>query len=679
MAVSLPPSPASPLTPTPQAASQAAMPTSGAPPSATQRIALDTSSRLWALVAAGACLLPLLLQLRPTTAIVLGLLAIVAGAISFRRSVPSALKLLLAAAVIAFVLLASRFAIGRDTGCALLASMLALKPLELRTLRDARSLLGFALFAPFATFLLDQGPLSLLLGLAGTTLVLMALLRLSDLQSGQSLAGDTSWRRFSAVARMVAIGLPLALAAFYFFPRIGTPLWGVPERVLGRPGLSDEMTPGQWLDLLSDDSPALRVTFFGATPPTSQMYWRGPVMWDFDGRTWTQPLALRGVPPAQVRSAATVWDYQLEIEPTDRRQMLALDLPRAAPDGARLSIDYGLYADRPLAALTRWRMRSSPPAAFETALPASLRQAALRLPPGLNPRTVAMAQQWRREAGGNDAAIVDRFLTMVRGSFGYTLDTPLPGRDGVDEFLFDEKQGFCQHFSSSFVVTMRAAGIPARVVTGYAGGYRNRYGDYWLVRRSDAHAWAEAWLPSRGWVRVDPTAAVAPERIYDTLDDRAPGNFGAFGGLSPVFDMGDFLRRGWNDFVLGFDASRQQRILQAVGIDTLEDNQLVALFCAIAGVALGWMLWLTARSERERDPLLRAWHRLDARYRRLGLARAPHEPAGDWVARVSLARPHTTLPALSARFVDWRYARDAASVDASGLASLIRDLRRHRP
>jgi transglutaminase-like putative cysteine protease len=232
---------------------------------------------------------------------------------------------------------------------------------------------------------------------------------------------------------------------------------------------------------------------------------------------------------------------------------------------------------------------------------------------------------------------------------------------------------------------MRAAGIPARVVTGYVGGYRNPFGGYWLVRRSDAHAWAEVWLAGRGWVRVDPTTAVAPERIYDTLADRAPG---AFGGLTPVFNAGDWLRRGWNDFVLGFDASRQQRLLQPFGIDDLDTNHLIVLFFSIAGLALGWMLWLTARGERERDPVLRAWHRLDTRYRRLGLGREPYEPALAWARRVAASRPQSAagLDALSMRFADWRYARrqdgpagEAARTARWNARRLARDLLAHRP
>lgn len=588
---------------------------------------------------------------------------------------PGWLRFVLALAVIALVLKMSRFSIGRDTGCALLAAMLAIKPSETAALRDARSLVGFALFGPFATFLLDQGPASMALALVGVTLALLALRRFADADAGLPASGGSVWRDLLSVWWLIAIGLPLALAAFWLFPRIGSPMWGVPERALARPGLSDRMSPGEWIDFMADDTPALRVRFFGSEPPTSQMYWRGPVLWDFDGRTWTQPRWQRGLPAAETRRMGATWDYELEFEPTDRRQLVALELPNAAPEGARLSGDYGLYADRPLSALTRWRMRSTAPAAFETQLKALLRQAALRLPEGYNPRTVALARQWRNEAGADDEAIVRRALNWIRTDFAYTLDTPLLGRHSVDEFLFDQRAGFCEHFSSAFVVLMRASGIPARVVTGYVGGYRNPIGDYWVVRRMDAHAWAEVWLPQRGWVRVDPTAAVAPERIYDTLENRATGNFD---GLRQVLDAGDWLRRGWNEWVLGFDAARQQRILQPLGIDRLDAGDLIVLFAVLAGLAIGWMIWLIAHSERERDPLLRAWRRLGARYARFGLQREPHEPALAWAERVSRRRrPQEAgaLRALAQRFAESRYA----VADAESRRELIRALRTYRP
>ncbi len=640
--------------------------------------ALDGLSRRWTLAATGACLLPLLFQLPAMLAFGIGTTGLLLTGASWRRPLPGLLRAMLALALIAAVLSVMGMQFGRDTGCALLAGMLAIKPTETRTLRDNRSLLGFALFSPFAAFLLDQGPWSMALGLLSILCALVALYRLADAEAALPASMTRPLQQVREIAKLVAIGVPLVLVAFWLFPRFPAPLWGVPERALSKPGLSDDMSPGSYLDLIADEAPALRVQFFGATPPTSQMYWRGPVLSDFDGRTWTRANPLPGMSQAGTTRAPAVWDYQMDVEPSDRRDLVALDLPTAPPDGAWMAREYSMATRAPLTSLTRWRLQSSAPMQFEADLPAPFRQQALRLPPGFNPRTRALGAQWRRDAGDNDAAIVARALQWIRADFAYTLDTPYPGRDTVDEFLFDQQQGFCEHFSSSFVFLMRSAGIPARVVTGYAGGRYNPLGGYWIVRNLDAHAWAEVWMPQRGWVRVDPTAAVAPERIYDTIEDRigAAGAMGNLIGIDDLGQVGDWLRRGWNDLVLGFDANRQTRLLERFGAKQLGGGALTALFGLCAIVALAWMGWWLARGERERDPLLRAWRRLGKRYARFGLAREPHESPADWARRVAAGRPKAaqTLIPLSHRFAAARYAPDEGDNRA-----LIEDLRRHRP
>jgi len=643
---------------------------------------MDPGNRRLVLMATAANLLPLLLQLPRTLGIGFGVAAVAIAAMSWTRVLPAVLRILIGLGAIAAVAAVSP-GIGRDTACAVLGAMLALKPSETISLRDGRSLIGFGLFAPFATFLLDQGPLSLCLALVAVLLSLVALQALAAGEAG--ITHDPSaprWQSHVGILRLVALGLPLALAAFWLFPRLPKPLWGLPERSIARPGLSDTMRPGGWSDLMNDDTPAARVQFFGPAPVPSQMYWRGPVLWHFDGQTWHQGKWLRRVPAAALRPANQGWDYQIDLEPTEGEQLVALDLPTQVPGNADISSDFSVYAQQPLNNVTRWRMRSAPPAAAEPALSSLLRRIALVLPDGYNPRTLAFGRQLRREAGSDvagraDAAIANRALDMIRAEFAYTLDVPLAGRNEVDDFLFDRKEGYCEHFSSAYVVLMRAAGIPARVVTGYAGGYRNPIGDYWLVLRSDAHAWAEIWLPGRGWVRVDPTAAVAPERVYDTLADRQPGRIGAFDGLVPMFNASDWLRRGWNDFVLGFNAQRQQQLLRPFGFGDLGTRGLTLLFAALATLSLAWMAWLIARGERERDPLLRAWHRLNARYARLGRGRHPYEPAQDWAQRAGadVPRAGVTLQALSRRFSDARYAA-AGSDDAR---ELLREIRLHRP
>lgn len=646
------------------------------------RPGLDDASRRWTVAAGALCLLPLLLALPGTLAATIAVGAAAVIAAGARGPLPAALRALMALTIVGILLLQSRFQLGRDTGSALLAAMLALKPAELGGLRDARSFVGFALFAPFAAFLLDQGPLSLVLGVAAALVALAALQRLAEFESGDP-APRRPAEQFRQVGRIVLVGLPLALAAFWLFPRLASPLWGVPERALARTGLSDRMSPGDWIELLADDAPVLRVRFFGTAPPTSQMYWRGPVLWHYDGRTWSRDDWVAALPAEPFVPGRPRWDYELEVEPTDRREIPALDAVLAAPDGTQLNLGRVLHAARPLSSLSRWRLQSAVPDAPPAALSPLLRRMALQLPAGYNPRTLATARQWRAEAGTDDAAVVQRALDWIRAEFAYSITAPPLGRNALDEFLFETQEGYCEHYAAAFVTLMRGAGIPARVATGYVGGYRNPIGDYWLVRSSDAHAWAEVWLPQRGWVRVDPTAAVAPERIYDILDSRAPGAGGLLGdGASPLFDAGDWLRRQWNDLVLGFNAERQQRLLAPFGIRQLDSGALIALFSACAALALLWMVWLTARGVREPDPVLRAWHRLERRYRRLGLGREPHEPAGEWAARVARERPDLTegLDALSRRFVEWRYAaRTPGPSTTRDRQALARALQAHRP
>lgn len=643
------------------------------------RPGLDDGSRRWSLAVAAACLLPLLLQLPGAVAIAIGLTAVVVGALAWRRPLSGAVRVLLAFAVVAAVLAQFDFRFGRDTGCALLGAMLAIKPSETTTLRDARSLVGFALFAPFSTFLLDQGPWTLVAGLVAVALALGALQRLAALEGGVPPRGVGAPVR--QALRLAALGLPLTMAVFWLFPRVATPLWGVPERAQARTGLSDRMSPGDWVDLLADDTVAVRARFVGPVPPRQAMYWRGPVLVDFDGRTWTRPDESDAWPAADVQPSAVQWTYDLEVEPTDRRQLVALDVPLGAPDGARLGGDLSLHAMRPLASLSRWRMQSSAPRAFDRALPAAVRARALALPPGFNPRTVALGRDLRARYGGDDARVVTHALDWIRRDFAYSLAAPPLGRNSMDDFLFSTRLGYCEHFAGAFTVLMRAAGVPTRVVTGYAGGYENRLGGYWMIRRSDAHAWTEVWLAGRGWTRVDPTAGVAPENVYDTVGDAgvAGGLFDLLPGPSGVSQVGDWLRQNWNDMVLGFDARRQERLLAPFGFDRVKPGTLVALFAAATLLALGLMVAMSLRVPRESDPVLRAWRALDRRYAKRGLGRASHEPPTTWAERIAKQRPQdaSELLDLTARFTRWRYARSTS--DELSARTLIRDLRAHRP
>ncbi|WP_034210526.1 transglutaminase TgpA family protein [Arenimonas metalli] len=638
---------------------------------------MSPSLRRWCLAAAMACLVPLLLQVRGELA--LGLLVLAAIGIAVPRAWPTALRLLMVLLVIGYVLASHNFSIGRDTGCALLAAMLVLKTFETRDLRDARSLLGFSLFAPFAAFLQDQGPVTMALAIPAVGLLLLSLSVLAEQRPGAP-APAFDGRRAKLAAAAIGLSLPLALAGFWLFPRLGSPLWGMPENAVGRGGLSDSMTPDQWMETFASDEPAMRVRFPGGAPGASDLYWRAQVLWAFDGRTWSRgDVRVPGRPPP-IRPRSPTLRYEVSLEPNERRYLPVLDTTLAAPEGSDLGSDLSVQSDRPVIGLLRYEAVAAVRAEVGVQLDPREERAALSLPAGLNPRTRALSAQWRAEAAGDDEAVVRRALAWIGNEFSYSLSVPPSGRDAVDDFLFETQVGFCQHYSSAFATLMRGAGIPSRVVIGYVGGYRNPYGDYWMVSGRDAHAWNEVWLDGRGWVRVDPTAAVAPSRILDTIDDQLRARSLLPEAFMPLRDFGDWMRRGWNDFVLGFNAARQASLLRPLGIDQASAGQLGAAFAVGAGLALAITLWVVMRGRpTPRHPVDAAWLALVRRMRRAGVAKAVHEAPLAFGARLAAALPGQAdrIAMLSRRYADWRYAPARPTPDEE--AQLARDLRAFRP
>jgi transglutaminase-like putative cysteine protease len=478
------------------------------------------------------------------------------------------------------------------------------------------------------------------------------------------------------------MAIPMTLAGFWLFPRLASPLWGLPENSVGRMSLGDRMRPNEWLDELVDDSPAMRARFIGATPPRRQMYWRGPVLTQFDGEAWTRdPAALQAPPPVIVATGVQV-AYEVMLEPTERRDLLVLDWPLGAPEGARLNSDMTARVGEPVNNLVRYAGRSAVSTRFSGELPAWQRHSALLLPRNHDPRTRALALQWR-QATPDPLQLSRRFLAWMRRDFKYSISAPPVGFHATDEFLFDTRVGFCQHFSSAFAVFMRAAGVPARVVTGYVGGHYNKIGDYWLLKHKDAHAWTEIWIDGQGWVRVDPTAAIAPGNILDTLDDLQARQQGGLAGaasqiVSPMLDGSDFLRRQWNELILGFNASRQQGLLRPFGVRSAEAWQLVAAFGVGSALALALTLWFLLREHRDRShPIIQAWRSFTRRLRRAGYGKAANEPPLGFARRVAGEIPSGgEVLALSQRYSDWRYAGDR--LEASQQLALIKELRAFR-
>lgn len=642
---------------------------------------LDRTTFGWTAAAVVGALLPLRNSLPAWNSAMLLGLCVLGIAYGWRgRTLTAWLRLPLTLGCAAIVLNAYEFRFGRDTGAALLATMLALKLLELRRPRDARSVLSFSLFAIMAAFLQEQSPTTLLIALCGVILVLTALARVQETESAEGSTPPTRARhRLSSTGRLLLISAPLAIVGFFLFPRLSEPLWGLPGNVgEARTGLSDDMGPGDISLLYADDSPAFRVTFDGTPPPTTDMYWRGPVLTNFDGRRWTRWPGMSSWPPGPVAGRGEPLAYEVTMEPTDRRYLVVLDLPASVPGDATIGFDRTVVTRRTLSQLRRYRATSYLDFTLEPTLRLGYRNENTELPQGFNPRTRAMVAGWVADTPEPER-LVRRALEMFNRDFVYTLTPQILGRDSVDDFLFTTRGGYCEHYASAFAVMMRMAGIPARVVTGYQGGSPNAFGDYWLVRHSDAHAWAEVWLEGRGWVRVDPTSAVAPQRIERGSESLAGPEPIWDEVTRPLFQAGDWLRQNWNEFVLGFDAARQRNLLQPFGIPQASTPQLGLVLTIAVGLALLLTVGLLLRGSPDpRDRLHRAYARFLARLARAGVAKQPHEGPLAFAERAASTLPASAdgLLALSRRYARRRYAR--VDIDPAADAALCDDLRRFR-
>lgn len=642
---------------------------------------LSPSARNWTLAAGGAAALPLLLQIPTGLALGLAFMGLLT-AWSGRRRWPAVLRMVVMVGLVALVLLSFQMQIGRDSGSALLLAMVMLKPAELSSARDARSLLGFSLFAPFAAVLNDQGPLTTLLGLAAIAMQFAAFGRLQE--EATSSPPIRPRARVAQALVWLALAVPIAVPAFIFLPRLPSPLWGMPDRSSARTGIAERMSPGDWIDLLVDDSPAFRVSFRGPMPPPEERYWRGLVLWDFDGRTWTRNPSQIPEGPVAIRYRGNRLEYELTLEPSERTHLFALDLLQGQPLDTRLGSDHSLTSITPIRTVRRFSLASAPAASFEPELPPRTRFQALRLPADFNPRARALAEGWRARAR-SDEEVVGLALEMFREDFEYSLSPPPLGRHSVDEFLFTTREGFCEHYSSAFTFLMRAAGIPSRIVIGYVGGFRNPVGDYLLVRQSDAHAWAEVWLEDRGWVRVDPTAVVSPGDVLGrrgaAVADAGAGATRRFWhGAAQLADWVDWARSSWNQVLVGYDAARQRMLLRPLGVERGDTLQLGLLFGAVTALGLLVAVLLLLRVDRPvRDPVLVAYQAMLKRLERRGLRKPPSQPPLDFGQAAARAFPDDAgrLLSLSRRFSDWRYAPEGSGED--GQRALIRDLRAFRP
>ncbi|WP_338845055.1 transglutaminaseTgpA domain-containing protein [Massilia sp. W12] len=601
-------------------------------------------------------------------------------------------KLLLALAICCMlgVFANLRTIFGREAGVALLTMLLALKLLEMHARRDLFAVCFLCLFLILTNFLYSQSILTALLMLAALLLILCAQLSFQYINQSPPLK-----QRLGHSLGIMLMALPLTIVMFFLFPRIQGPLWGMPQDNTAKSGLSDNMSPGKISNLVMSEEVVLRARFYDPPPAQRELYWRGPVFGEFDGYTWRE-LPWRDLPfqrrPLTVEPMGPLIKYQVTQENLLNRQLLTLDLPRLMPTvqdrASYITRDFQLFTRSRVQGRVRYEAASvTQYRAQADALPDETRNW-LVLPPNFNPRTIAHAQEIKRKYSDPEQQLRSILRWFKEENFRYTLQPPLLGRDSVDEFLFNTRAGFCEHYSSSFVVLARALGIPARVVTGYQGGEINPVDGVMTVRQSDAHAWTEVWLHGRGWVRVDPTAAVAPERIEQNLARALPqsanllGNVGAGllandGILGLIRNNFRAMNNAWNQWVLDFNPDKQRRFLQDLGLEDTSWRMLLKLCFGIGSLVMLILLWPMLRMQKRIDPLHALYLQLQKKMAARGLARATHEGMHSWRLRLQQAQLGAAAAAVD-EFLQLltrqTYMRPEAGISAAELQARLKAL-----
>ena len=577
--------------------------------------------------------------------------------------------------------------VGLDAGVVLLIAAFVLKLVELRSQRDALVLILLGFFCVVTAYLFDDSLLAAAYSLLPVSALLAALIGLQ-----QSRLAMRPWPTLRLALGLLAQALPLMLLLFVFFPRLG-PLWTLPNpNNQALSGLSDSMTPADIAELSKSDELVFTATFNGAPPARTQLYWRALTLEHFDGRRWSQaPLVSRQNAPQWLPSGQP-WEYSVIAQASGRNWLFALDVARSEEGGVQARRDFSLQYQRPIDQPVRYQVRSWPDVLRDANLPLSSLADSLQLPAEGDPRSRAWALELQARHPQPEALVQTLLQHFNREPYHYTLKPPPVGIDSIDEFLFRTRRGFCAHYAGAMTFVLRAAGIPARVVAGYQGGELNPQGNFFTVRQFDAHAWVEYWQAGQGWTSVDPTFAVAPERIEQGLEQALSGeqSFLADSPLSPLryrqvawlnqLRLGwDDLNHGWQRWVLGYQGAQQLQLLQR-WFGRMDGQLLGLALVGGGGLLLGLLaLFLFKPWRRERDPLLRQFRRFERLLARHGLPRQAAEGPRAYAERAA-----RQLPTQAEAITDTAQALEAqksgdATLDAQALARRLRELRRGLP
>lgn len=552
---------------------------------------------------------------------------------------------------------------GRDVGVALLILLAGLKLFESHNSHDFYISTYLSYFLVITNFFYTQTISTALYMLVVIVITTSGLVYFHDTEQRLSF-----FERFKSGTVLILQSFPIMLILFVLFPRIEGPLWGLPEDAhIGVTGIDDQMTFGTISQLVQSNEIAFRVTFDGQIPEQSQLYWRGPVLWRTDGQNWTVGRANTDKSPSPVQFKQAAINYELTIEPTNKRWLFGLEMVESTPPGSYLTHDRQLKARKPIQSRKIYKLRSYNQYFFGKKAHDDFSRA-LQLPRNSHLKTKQFGQALRAQYQKTDEIITTTLDWFKNQNFVYTLKPPIVTGDFVDDFLFDSRQGFCEHYAAAFTVIMRAAGIPARVVTGYLGGEVNPIGRYLIVRQYHAHAWAEVWLADQGWVRVDPTAVIS-DRVSDGIEGALPeaiidiplnlqNNAFITNLWQRLRNTTDLINYQWAQWVLGYGQERQQSLLQSLGFGKFNWLKLTVVLFILLGVSVAIIaMYLFTKTPNKGDPAKMYYDLFCKKMSFVGLPKKTYEGPHEFAQRLTNARQDLTedVQKITALYISIRY------------------------
>jgi len=560
---------------------------------------------------------------------------------------------------------------GRDAGTRLFVIALGLKLMEIKSERDLYLISFLAFIVAASQFLYEQNLLMAAYILVVCCALLATLVSINS-RDPEPLAA------LKTAGVIVVQGLPMMIVLFILFPRVEAPRWMLlNDKSQAKAGLSDNMEPGSITDLGMSDELVFRVKFAGGMPPPAQRYWRGPVLSHTDGKRWTRS-ANRDFEKFmdQPKYQGKRYQYTLLMEPRDKNWVFALDLPAEFSKPLSRNAHYQLITSENADKRVEYKVSSYPE--YNTGFITRTEYENATQLPGAPSAKIKQFVEQLQGFNSPPEQFISRLLQHFRKEdFHYTLTPPLMEQNPVETFLFETRYGFCSHYAAAFVYLMRVAAIPARVVTGYQGGEFNKVGDFLEIRQADAHAWAEVWLENKGWVRFDPTAAIAPERIEKNfnLDGLVPGGvirfapagdnaLTAYHWLKQARQLWGHVDYNWQRWIINYNTLNQSKFLSSLGIGNIKAMLYWMIGCiGVITAILSWIL--LRRKQKTTDKVLRTYKRFCQKLAKHGLARGVAEGERAFAERIKAKLPERAadIDRITDVFVKLRYARVSTPED----------------